>query len=169
MIRLAPAEVNNLMYFVKCFSLGFSEIGHGKIDIVTDRIRSLGEGNVFTGVCHSVHGWVGGVSGGCVSQEEVVVCRRGGVGGCIPSRYAEISVNRRLVRILLECILVWNDCFYSNTFLKFFPDAKLEAFGSSCNGFGFRESDLDLCLTFTKSDPMVNQSFANSCISNHNA
>ena len=48
-----------------------------------------------------------------------------------------------------------------------FSDAKLEAFGSSCNGFGFRESDLDLCLTFTRSDPMVNQSFANSCIPNH--
>ena len=36
-----------------------------------------------------------------------------------------------------------------------YTDAKLEAFGSSCNGFGFRDSDLDLCLTFTKSDPKV--------------
>ena len=26
------------------------------IDIITDRIRSMGEGNVFTGVCHSVLG-----------------------------------------------------------------------------------------------------------------
>lgn len=34
-------------------------------------------------------------------------------------------------------------------------DAKLEPFGSSCNGFGFRESDLDLCLTFTELDPKV--------------
>ena len=28
--------------------------------IFTDRIRSMGEGNVFTGVCHSVHKWGGG-------------------------------------------------------------------------------------------------------------
>ncbi|XP_067133897.1 terminal uridylyltransferase 4-like [Centruroides vittatus] len=29
-----------------------------------------------------------------------------------------------------------------------FLDAKLELFGSSCNGFGFIDSDLDICLTF---------------------
>ncbi|XP_069128697.1 LOW QUALITY PROTEIN: terminal uridylyltransferase 7-like [Argopecten irradians] len=29
-----------------------------------------------------------------------------------------------------------------------FPDAELQLFGSSHNGFGFKQSDLDLCLTF---------------------
>ncbi|KAG1670310.1 Terminal uridylyltransferase 7 [Nymphon striatum] len=29
-----------------------------------------------------------------------------------------------------------------------YPDARLELFGSSCNGFGFHNSDLDICLTF---------------------
>uniref|UniRef100_A0A1I8J737 RNA uridylyltransferase n=1 Tax=Macrostomum lignano TaxID=282301 RepID=A0A1I8J737_9PLAT len=29
-----------------------------------------------------------------------------------------------------------------------FPDAQLDFFGSCCNGFGFRDSDLDMCLTF---------------------
>ncbi|XP_043225053.1 terminal uridylyltransferase 4-like isoform X2 [Amphibalanus amphitrite] len=35
-----------------------------------------------------------------------------------------------------------------------FPSARLTLFGSSCNGFGFRNSDLDICLTFDDcSDP----------------
>ena len=29
-----------------------------------------------------------------------------------------------------------------------YKDAILTLFGSSCNGFGFSDSDLDLCLTF---------------------
>ena len=28
--------------------------------LITARIRSLGQGNVFTGICHSVHGGGGG-------------------------------------------------------------------------------------------------------------
>ncbi|CAG5125515.1 unnamed protein product, partial [Candidula unifasciata] len=31
-----------------------------------------------------------------------------------------------------------------------FTDAKLSLFGSSCNGFGFDKSDMDICLTFTQ-------------------
>lgn len=31
----------------------------------------------------------------------------------------------------------------------FFSAARLEMFGSSNNGFGFRHSDLDLCMTFS--------------------
>ncbi|XP_077548504.1 terminal uridylyltransferase 7-like [Haemaphysalis longicornis] len=31
-------------------------------------------------------------------------------------------------------------------------DAKLTLFGSSCNGFGFARSDLDVCLTFARSE-----------------
>jgi terminal uridylyltransferase len=30
-----------------------------------------------------------------------------------------------------------------------YPTVSLDLFGSSCNGFGFRKSDLDICLTFT--------------------
>lgn len=30
-------------------------------------------------------------------------------------------------------------------------DTRLQLFGSSCNGFGFTRSDLDLCLTFENS------------------
>ncbi|KAK6179643.1 hypothetical protein SNE40_011956 [Patella caerulea] len=29
-----------------------------------------------------------------------------------------------------------------------YPNARLQLFGSSCNGFGFSKSDLDICLTF---------------------
>merc|ERR1719483_2022655 len=31
---------------------------------------------------------------------------------------------------------------------ELFPDADLELFGSSCNGFGFDRSDMDICMTF---------------------
>ncbi|BFZ16873.1 hypothetical protein BsWGS_19912 [Bradybaena similaris] len=31
-----------------------------------------------------------------------------------------------------------------------YADAKLSLFGSSCNGFGFDKSDMDICLTFTQ-------------------
>lgn len=31
---------------------------------------------------------------------------------------------------------------------ELYPDATLELFGSSCNGFGFVKSDMDICLTF---------------------
>ena len=35
---------------------------------------------------------------------------------------------------------------------EFYPTAKLELFGSSCNGFGLTKSDIDICLTFTDSE-----------------
>ncbi|KAJ9581297.1 hypothetical protein L9F63_023531, partial [Diploptera punctata] len=35
---------------------------------------------------------------------------------------------------------------------QFYPTAKLELFGSSCNGFGLVKSDIDICLTFTDSE-----------------
>ena len=77
--------------------------------IVTARKRSLGQGNMFTPVCHSVHR--GGVRG----------CSRGGRvwlirGACVAApgggrawdttRYGD-AVNERAVRILLECILLF--------------------------------------------------------------
>ena len=94
----------------------------------------MGEGNVFTRVCLFTGGVFplrGGVClpGGCLLE---------GVGGILPSewvymegylhegagpplRYAKIRVNQRLVRIQLECILV----FYISRknvifFLRFF-------------------------------------------------
>jgi terminal uridylyltransferase len=36
--------------------------------------------------------------------------------------------------------------------LQYYPTAKLELFGSSCNGFGLLKSDIDICLTFTDSE-----------------
>jgi terminal uridylyltransferase len=36
--------------------------------------------------------------------------------------------------------------------LQYYPTAKLELFGSTCNGFGLRKSDIDICLTFTGSE-----------------
>lgn len=35
---------------------------------------------------------------------------------------------------------------------KEYDDAVLTLFGSSCNGFGFADSDLDLCLTFNSNE-----------------
>ena len=63
--------------------------------LVTARKRSLGQGNVFTPVCHSVHG--GGV------------CIQRGLGLGRPPSHGILwdTINKRVVRILLECILVW--------------------------------------------------------------
>lgn len=33
-------------------------------------------------------------------------------------------------------------------FQKDYPDSNLHAFGSFYNGFGFRQSDLDVCIVF---------------------
>ena len=44
------------------------------------------------------------------------------------------------------------------TYIRYhgFPAARLTLFGSSCNGFGFRNSDLDICMTFDGcDDPQV--------------
>lgn len=35
-----------------------------------------------------------------------------------------------------------------NQFEKDYPDCNLHAFGSFYNGFGFRQSDLDVCIVF---------------------
>ena len=76
--------------------------------LITARKRSLGQGNVFTGVCYSFclhRGWVctkrgsaskGSASGGSAS---------GGVGWT-PHWILPDRVNQRAVHILLKCILV---------------------------------------------------------------
>ena len=66
--------------------------------LITAHQRSLGQGNVFTSVCHSVHG--GSISEGVLHW---------GVGGWAdppPHRILRDTVNEWAIRILLECILV---------------------------------------------------------------
>ena len=75
-----------------------------KLRIITDRIRSMGEGYIFTHVCHSVHnlgclvfgGWVSGLNGRWVS----------GLGGGGVRPHSLRLLLLRSVCILLECILV---------------------------------------------------------------
>ena len=81
--------------------------------IITARKRSLGQGNIFAPVCHSVHG--GGVwsRGVCLLWGEGGACSQGGHlvpgGGCLLWG-SLVETPRRLllraVRILLGCILV---------------------------------------------------------------
>ena len=68
--------------------------------LVTDRIRSMAEGTVFTGVCHSFCPQGGGVGG--VSEGE----GGGGFAYSPSSQDMRDMVNWRSLRILLECILV---------------------------------------------------------------
>lgn len=37
--------------------------------------------------------------------------------------------------------------------LYFVADTRLNLFGSSVNGFGFRQSDMDICLRFSTDEP----------------
>jgi len=55
--------------------------------------------------------------------------------------YLKNSIIRIFKTMVTVCI------FMSNNLLNILG-AKLKVFGSSCNGFGFRGSDLDICLTF---------------------
>ena len=102
--------------------------------LVTARKRSLGQGNIFTPVCHSVQGGhalllrgggvsvVAGVMHGCSGGgggRGACMVALGGMRGCsgghawlLPGGHAwdmtthGDTVNERAVRILLECILV---------------------------------------------------------------
>ena len=60
--------------------------------IITARKRSLRQGNVFTRVCYSVHG--GGLTGQRPRTETP------------PDRDSPLCGKERVVRIILECILV---------------------------------------------------------------
>ncbi|XP_049844955.1 terminal uridylyltransferase 7-like [Schistocerca gregaria] len=42
---------------------------------------------------------------------------------------------------------------------KLYPNVKLELFGSSCNGFGLQNSDLDICLTLKGNDTGMDLDF----------
>ena len=85
------------------FSLNYNKLRH-ILNICCTRVhssrirtaRSLGQGNVITRVCHSVHR-----SGVCIQG----VCI-GGSGGRQTHRILRDMFNERAVRILRECILV---------------------------------------------------------------
>jgi DNA polymerase sigma len=48
-----------------------------------------------------------------------------------------------------------------------YADAVLSMFGSSCNGFGFADSDVDLCLTFeSNEDGKVNKFWLKTRLAN---
>ena len=84
----------------------------------TARQQSLGQGNAFTPVCHSVHG-VGGGFQACITGHMTSiqgrsasrwvckegVCLQGGLGRH-PSLFPPPELRKRAVRILLECFLV---------------------------------------------------------------
>ena len=83
------------------FNLGSGSCGHRRIQgVFTARKRSLGQGNVFTGVCDSVNRGVHGPGGVCAWFGGVH-----GPGGVVhgPGGGAWWAW---AVRILLECILV---------------------------------------------------------------
>ena len=74
-------------------------------EIITARKRSLGQGNVFAPVCHSIDG-----RGALHPGREVCIqgksASRAGWVDPPPHRILHDTVNERVVLILLECILV---------------------------------------------------------------
>ena len=99
------------------------------LGIVTARKRSLGQGNVFTPVCHSVHGrgvWLPSMHYRSYDWECLPGGRgesASGGGRCPTPPTLEIhgilwdTVNKRALRILLECILVEKLDFVKLNFL----------------------------------------------------
>ena len=108
------------------FLFGAQLLTEGSLGFITDRIWSMGESNLFTGVCHSVH--PGTPSSGCTPSSPVdalpppvdeslsspvdaspplqlMWMHPLPSSGCIPLAMRQ-TVNRQPVRILLECILV---------------------------------------------------------------
>ena len=73
-----------------------------KFFFITDRIRSVREGYVFTRICLFTGE---GVAGGGLAKDGWVFGQRGGQHP-LP-RIRQDRVNRRSVRILLECVLVF--------------------------------------------------------------
>ena len=98
------------------FTIG---IGHCEQTIITACKRSLGQGNVFTGVCLSTGGegfgfpvCITGHMTRASAQHPLPVGRPGGVRPTTPTPMLapcgilRDTVNKRVVRIRLECILV---------------------------------------------------------------
>ena len=84
----------------------------GAKSIITARKRNLEQGNIFAPVCHSVHRGLS-VPGGCLpAPGGGGVSAPGGSlvpGGCLVQTPLPGRLLLRVVRILLECILVWQD------------------------------------------------------------
>ena len=105
------------------------------------RKRSLGQGNVFTPVCHSVHrrgsAFRGDLHPGGSASKGGLHQRLGGGVGRTPHWILWDTVNERTVPILLECILVEAilfTCFiYWWIFINFCPYINLT------------ENDLEMC------------------------
>ena len=70
------------------------------LELITARKRSLGQFNVFTHVCHSVHG------GGCLCSGGGSLSR-GSLSKGVSVRDTLTIKSGRAVRMLLECILVF--------------------------------------------------------------
>ena len=75
----------------------------------------------------------------------------------IQIRWSGIWNSKRMFRFQYECgcwIQVWTSCRRTmhrdiESFIRsLYPDANLTLFGSSCNGFGLADSDVDICLEF---------------------
>ena len=88
---------------------------------ITARIRRMGEGNVFTSVCHSVHRREGASriqDGWTHPRWTHLGCTHPGCNplwmqpssGCTPPPTRRQTVNRWSLRVLLEWILVWTVC-----------------------------------------------------------
>ena len=76
--------------------------------LITHRMRSMEQGNVFTGACHSVHG-----VGVCLTTMPRQTASPAGKQTILRRQ----TVNRRAVSILLECILVVSQNFIMKVFL----------------------------------------------------
>ena len=61
---------------------GFTLGGRIDVVVITARKRSLGQGNIFTPVCHSVHRGVPGPEG-CVPDLGGACSRGSALGGCL--------------------------------------------------------------------------------------
>ena len=91
---------------------GFTLGGRIDVAVITARKRSLGQGNIFNPVCHSVHGGVPGPVGVCLIWGGGAcsrgVCSGGGGGACSGGAWWRPPgrLLLRAVRILLVCILV---------------------------------------------------------------
>ena len=90
-----PNEIASVLFTTLEFVCQYT-----KMAIFTDCIRSIGEGYVFTRVCHSVHREVYPLRRQTSHRRQTPL---------LPQIHQDM-VNRRSVRILLECILVSTSC-----------------------------------------------------------
>ena len=111
-------EISHLDYNLQLCDSCKSTLKLNRLLIVTARKRSLGQGNVFTQVCVSFCSQGVGFPA-CITGHMTIGVRIQGVsasrdGVCIrgladpPTQILRDTVNERAVRILLECVLLYN-------------------------------------------------------------